>query len=210
MMQKVVPAILTKDPEELRRQFGLLKDHVKWVQIDIMDGKFVPAVSVSISELGEASQFFNLEFHLMVENPETYLEDCMGAGARRVYFHWESTKEPQRVLEAMKSYPFQRGLAINPDTPVSAVSSLEGVEAALLLSVAPGAQGHEFIPSVLEKAPQVKESFPQALVGMDGGVSEDNIRAAFEKGIDYVAVGSSIWKAQDPLLALKNLSEMVN
>ena len=94
-MQKVIPAILTKDPAELQRQLDTLRNQTRWVQIDVMDGKFVPAVSVNISELGETSQFFNVSIHLMVQNPENYLEDCNAVGAKRVYFHLTGTKDPQ-------------------------------------------------------------------------------------------------------------------
>ncbi|MDP2735685.1 MAG: ribulose-phosphate 3-epimerase [bacterium] len=211
MMQKVIPAILTQSPEELRRQLQALKEHAKWVQIDIMDGKFVPSVSVNISELGEASQFFNLEIHLMVENPETYLEDCSAVGAKRVYFHLEGTKDPLRVLSLMEQYRFQRGVAINPETKIASVAPLlENMDALLLLSVVPGAQGHKFIPEAAGKAAEAKALKEDLLVGVDGGISEDNILGVFEKGADYAAVGSSVWKAEDPILALKNLSEMVS
>ncbi|OHA64628.1 MAG: hypothetical protein A2672_02780 [Candidatus Wildermuthbacteria bacterium RIFCSPHIGHO2_01_FULL_49_22b] len=210
-MQKVVPAILTADPAELRRQLGVLKDRTKWVQIDIMDGKFVPSVSVNISELGEACQFFNLEIHLMVTEPEKYLEDCGAAGAKRVYFHWEGTKDPEKTLSLMGRYSFQKGVALNPETEIKMVAPLaDKMDALLLLSVVPGAQGHEFVSSVLDKVSVVKHLVFDTLIGVDGGISEDNILGVFEKGADYVAVGSALWKSKDPLAALRKLEEMVS
>ena len=100
-MQKVIPAILTADSVELRDGLRVLREQTKWVHIDIMDGKFVPNTSINLFELGEANLFFNLEMHLMVENPEKYFEDCKEIGAKRVIFHAEATEDIARVLEKM-------------------------------------------------------------------------------------------------------------
>lgn len=209
-MQKVVPAILAQDSSLLQDQLVMLKNHTKWVQIDVMDGKFVPTVSVNISELGEAYQFFNLEIHLMVQDPENYLEDCNAVGAKRVYFHLTATKDPQAVLSSMERYQFQRGIAINPETTVEQLAPYaKNVDAVLLLSVVPGAQGHEFIPSVTEKVDQIRSLNPNVIIGMDGGIAKDNMLQVFKAGVDYVAVGSSIWKAEDPIAAFRELQEMV-
>src|SRR3989344_9690403 len=122
-MQKVVPAILTADPVELIEGLRVLKGEASWVQIDIMDGKFVPNTSVNLFELGEAAQFFNLEIHLMVEHPEKYLEDCSGIGAKRVIFHAEAVDSPEVVLQKMEEYGFQKEIAVNPPTPALKLAS---------------------------------------------------------------------------------------
>jgi len=209
-MQKVVPAILTNDLSQLREQLEMLEGKVSWVQIDIMDGEFVPTRSVRLSELQGITHSLNLEIHLMVKNPEVYFASCSEVGAKRVYFHLEGTQDPAKVLSAMKQYDFQKGIAINPETAVKdAAPFFADIDALLLLSVVPGAQGHEFIPQVTEKVAVAKALKEGLLVGMDGGISKDNIETAFEKGADYVVVGSSIWRAQDPLSAFNELSEMV-
>jgi ribulose-phosphate 3-epimerase len=208
-MQKVVPAILTPDPLELSRQLSVLKNQTKWVHIDIMDGNFVPNTSISISELGEAGQFFNLELHLMVQDPEKYFEDCKEIGAKRVYFHWEGTKDPEHVLSVASQYSFYKGIAINPETKVQdIVPYLSKVDSALVMSVVPGAQGHEFIPSVLEKVQEFKKQ-SGLVVGVDGGVGKETIQNIFAANADYVAVGSGIWQAEDSLGALRSLQLLV-
>lgn len=210
-MQKVVPAVLTKDPSLLKDQLEALRNHTKWVHIDIMDGRFVPATSISISALGEAYQFFNLEIHLMVKDPERYFEDCKAVGAKRVYFHLEATDHPEKVMEAMSQHPFQKGMALNPNTPnEQATRHLQNIDALLLMSIVPGAQGNEFIPSVLEKIPAMKSAKPDIFLGMDGSMRKDNIQEVFARGVDYVAVGSGIWKTEDPVAALRELQEMVS
>lgn len=209
-MQRIIPAILTSDPIDLRKKLEILKGHTNWVQIDIMDGKFVPNSSASIFELGEAYEYFNLELHLMVENPEQYFQDCDEAGAKRVFFHYEATLNVQEALAKAKERQFHVGLAVNPATEIKIVSSyLREVDSILLLSVNPGFQGQEFIPSVIEKVKEIRERSPEILIGIDGGINESNIKQVFSTKIDYAAVGSGIWNTENPLETLKKLEEMV-
>jgi ribulose-phosphate 3-epimerase len=211
MMQKVIPAILTDNVFELQSQLEAVKNVTKWVHIDIMDGMFVPNASVNLAELAEASQYFNLSIHLMVQNPESYFEDCNAVGAKRVYFHLEGTQNPEHTLSVMAKYSFQKGIAVRPETEVLSVTPfLSAIDAVLLLSVVPGEQGHEFIPSVLDKILSIKSKASSRLVGMDGGIGKENIKEVFQKGVDYVAAGSSIWKSEDPLETLSELEEMVS
>ena len=210
-MQKVIPAILTNDVQKLQEQLEALKDQSHWVHIDIMDGTFVPAVSINLVELKEANQLFNLEIHLMVKEPEKYLKDCNAIGAKRVYFHLEGTKDPAAMLLAMEQYQFERGIAINPETTVNQLAPhTKNVDAVLLLSIVPGAQGNTFIPEVAEKILEIKGLNEKFLIGMDGGVGEGNIQDIFTKGADYVVAGSAVWKAKDPIVSLKELEGMVN
>ena len=210
-MQKIVPAILTSDPAELREGLMVLKEQTNWIQIDMMDGKFVQNASVNLFELGEAYEFFNLEIHLLVENPEKYFEDCKAVGAKRVIFHLEATKDPEMVLREMEKYPFQRIIAINPDTSVSKLAPyLDKLDAVLLMSVNPGFQAQEFISSVLEKIPEIRKLSADISIGLDGGINTLNIKEVFDAGIDYVDVGSAIMKAENPVEALRKLEEMVS
>ncbi|HEY4510027.1 MAG TPA: ribulose-phosphate 3-epimerase [Candidatus Paceibacterota bacterium] len=209
-MQKVVPAILTADPVELIEGLRVLKGEASWVQIDIMDGKFVPNTSVNLFELGEASQFFNLEIHLMVEHPEKYLEDCKGIGAKRVIFHLEAADDPEAILQKMEEHGFQKAIALNPATPVSKLAPyIQKLDAVLLMSVNPGFQAQEFIPDVLKKIPEIRGLKPDILIGLDGGINEKNIKSVFEAGADYAGVGSAIMKSSDPVAALRHLEEIV-
>jgi len=200
-MQKVVPAILTADPSVLKEQLGILKGHSNWVHIDIMDGKFVPNTSISLFELGEAAQFFNLEIHLMVADPKKYFEDCAAISAKRVICHWEATHD------ISGDYPFQKGIAFSPDTAIPPLE--QKPDSILVMSVHPGFQGQEFVPSALEKAKEAKSRFPQILVGVDGAIGEENIKDAFSAGIDYTVIGSRIWKAEEPIEALKGYQKMI-
>jgi ribulose-phosphate 3-epimerase len=209
-MQKIVPAILTKDPDELHAKLRMLKGHTKWVHVDIMDGMFVPNTSLGLFELGEAHQYFNLEIHLMVQDPGKYFEDCRAIGVKRIYFHVEATPDPKAVLEKMKAYPFQRGVAINPPTAPRELAPLIGdMEAVLLLGVNPGFQGQKFIPSVLEKIPEIRKLSRDMRIGVDGGMNEATVTKVFEAGADYAAAGSALMQSEEPIKRLEFLEEMV-
>ena len=211
-MQKVIPAILTSDPEYLRAKLQLFQGESEWLHIDIMDGTLVPGRTVNLFELGEASEFFNLEIHLMVEDPFKYFEDCSGVRAKRVLFHAEAIEDIPAFLEKAKNFEFQKSVALGPNLAKLNLEKLSlakfGLSGVLLMGIEPGAQGREFIPSVLEKIREVRGRTPY-VIGVDGGVKKENIKAIFQAGADYVVVGSEIMKAEHPLEVLKSLEEMV-
>ncbi|MEK7542634.1 MAG: ribulose-phosphate 3-epimerase [Patescibacteria group bacterium] len=209
-MQKVIPAILTANTEELRQGLKILKGQTNWVHIDIMDNKFVPNTSVNLFELGEASQFFHLEIHSMVEHPEKYLEDCNGIGAKRVIFHLEAADDPELVLQKMEEYGFQKEIAINPQTSALKLAPyIEKLDAVLVMSVNPGFQAQEFIADVLKKIPEIRQLRQDILIGLDGGINAGNIKQVFQAGADYVGVGSAVMKSEDPVATLRELEELV-
>jgi len=212
-MQKVIPAILTSDPEDLRAKLQLFKGESEWMHIDIMDGRFVPNVSVSVRDLlapeGLAGDF-RLEIHLMVQNPQAYLADCKAVGASRIIIHQEAAGDIEKALREMKAYGLQAGIALNPATPADAITRYTNdVASVLVMAVNPGSQGQEFMPSVLEKIPAIKKDFAQVLIGVDGGVGEENISQILQAGAEYAVVGSKIFAADDPKEAFKKLEGMI-
>jgi len=209
-MQKIVPAILTQDPADLWKKLELFRAHSNWIHIDIMDGTLVPGRTVNLFELGEASKFFNLEIHLMVEDPFKYFEDCSGIGAKRVIFHREAVREQEPMLPALDSHEFSKGIALNKETSLELVSPYaQKISSILLMGIEPGAQGRPFDPAVLTKLKKVKEVYPDLVLGVDGGIGKENIQSVFSSGADYVVVGSEIMRAENPLDIFKALEEMV-
>ncbi len=209
-MQKIIPAILTADSEELRKQFSILRGNTNWLHIDIADGTFVKNQSISIFELQEAYKYFNLEIHLMVKNPERYFEDCDSMGAKRVIFHYEAVSNITETQEKSAHYQFHTGIALNPETKLEVLNSVkERISSLLLMSVHPGFQGQEFIVSSLEKAREARKMFPEMLIGIDGGIAKENIKEVFSAGASYAIVGSKIVKAENPVEALRELEEMI-
>lgn len=209
-MQKIVPAILTNDLADLKKKLNLLRGVSEWVQIDVADGVFVPNKTVAPQELIGELDGFQAEIHLMARNPESYAPACVKARARKVIFHLEAVSNPHKTLGNLKQYQFEKSIAVNPGTPAeSLLPYLTDIDSVLLLSVNPGFQGREFIPSVLEKARNIKNANPGTVVGMDGGISMELLKAVFEAGADYAVVGSAIWKSADPIESLRMMNEML-
>lgn len=175
------------------------------VQVDIMDGRFVPSQSISAEDLARVKTRLLLEVHLMVMEPESHLEAFHEAGAARAVFHYEATSSPSRTIALARHLGLGVGLALNPQTPVLEAKPLfEEVDFLLLLSVDPGFYGSPFIPAVLEKTKALRPLFPRE-IGMDGGIKEENIRQVKEAGVDYACVGSGIFRSTDPARAYREL-----
>jgi len=207
---KILPAILAKDIDEAKKQMMSVSDLTDSFHIDIADGKFVKSTTFSVSELTELSKLGNFEVHLMVEDPQTYFEDCKAIQAQRVFFHMESTSDAASVLEAMEEYPFDRGVVLGSETPVSVLVPLKNeIDSVLVMSVKAGFQKQPFIKETLSKVSQIKEIAPDMSVTLDGGINEKTIGAAQKAGADYVVVGSAIFKNNNPASALKKLQAMI-
>lgn len=210
-MQKVIPAILTADSEDLKEKLSAFRGISEWMHIDIMDGEFVPNVSVGIQELKEFARDFCFEIHLMVQNPANYVEDCKAIGAGRIIIHQEAAGAIEKALKKMKVDDLKAGIALNPLTSVDVITPFaSNVICALIMGVRPGVQGQEFMPSVLEKIAMIKKDFPHLKIGVDGGVGEANIFQIFQAGAEYAVVGSGIIRSQDPIAVFRKLQEMIN
>ncbi len=196
---QVVPAILTGDPQALESMIRQSESFTSWVQFDIMDGKFVPSRSITARQLASIPMRLGWEAHLMVKNPEKYLTGFKRAGAQKVVFHHEATGSPLKVISLARALGLEVGLAINPDTPLSAILPLvDKVDSILFLSVYPGFYGKEFIPGVLDKIREFGSLCPDTESGIDGGIKEDNITTVAQTGVDFIYVGSAIFRQQDP------------
>lgn len=205
-MKKIIPAILTNDVEDLKTKLSQLAGLVDWVQIDIMDNLFVPNQSINVAELKNISHAFNLEAHLMVEQPEKYFHDCLEAGFKRVIFHVECCPDLNYIFKEAAGYDFEIGMALNPETPVEHVLPyLNKVKLVLFLSVHPGFQGQEFITDVLAKIQKLKQEHPEILLAIDGGLKLENIKLAASSGADYLCVGSGVFKKGEVIQNLKDL-----
>ncbi len=181
-----------------------------FVQIDIMDGVFVPAVSMTAEDLRQQDIRFEWEAHLMVAHPLLHLEAFKCAGAGRVVFHVESVDEAEQVVLRARSLGLGVGVALNPPTPVAAVESLlPSVDCVLLMTVYPGSYGAPFVPEVMEKVSQVRALCPCIEVGVDGGIKEANLLEVAGYGVDTICVGSAIFARPDPADSYARLVELL-
>ena len=206
---RVVPALLTDDPAALARMVEVANGFAEFVQVDIMDGRFVPSTSISASHLGSVEMRFDWEAHLMVVDPVNYLEAFKDVGASRVIFHIESDDDPNDVIALGRSLGIKVGVALNPDTPVLAVADvLDDVDSVLLMSVHPGYYGAAFVPAVLDKVPELRRVSPSLELGIDGGIKVDNLLEVARLGFDTVCVGSAIFRDENPAAAYRRLARV--
>ena len=203
---QVVPAILTEDPRVLETMVRQAESFTTYVQFDIMDGRFVPSRSITNEHLAALPMKLSWEAHLMVENPEDYLEGFRQAGAQKVVFHYEATSSPEEVISLARNLSLGVGLAVNPETPVSIIRPLASkVDSVLLLTVYPGFYGSQFIPEVLDKVVELRSTGPSVEISVDGGIGESNITEVARVGVDTIYVGSAIFLQSQPAESFRRL-----
>jgi ribulose-phosphate 3-epimerase len=196
---QIVPAILTDNPKALETMVHQTETFTAYAQFDIMDGQFVPSRSITCEHIAKLNTKLEWEAHLMVLHPEVYLEDFQQAGAQKIVFHYEATDSPREVISLVRNIGLRVGLAVNPETPVSAILPLANeVDSVLFLSVNPGFYGSKFIPEVLDKIGEFRKAQPNLELGIDGGIKESNIAKIAQSGVDVIYVGSAILQQAQP------------
>ncbi len=207
---RVVPALLTSDPAALRKMVELAGTFAEYVQVDIMDGRFVPSQSITSRDLAAVRIGFAWEAHLMVRAPETYMAAFQQAGARKVIFHYEAAASPEDCISQARRLGIQVGMALNPETPVAAAMPLMRLlDSVLFLTVNPGFYGSKFIPEVLDKVVELRRLYPESSIGVDGGISQKNIADAVRAGANDICVGSGIFLQPDPAASYRHLQKLV-
>ncbi len=207
---RIVPAILTDDPAALEKLARQAESFTDYAQVDIMDGKFVPSKSVTCGQVAAAKIKIAWEAHLMVYHPEDCLADFCRAGARKIVFHHEAVPEPEKTITQIRKLGVKVGLAINPETPIDALAHLvKDVDSVLFLAVHPGFYGAAFIPEVLDKTKAFRKAYPHMEIGIDGGVKEENIVKIAQSGVDFICVGSALFRAPQPAAAYQILQALV-
>ncbi len=203
-MAILVPAILTKDPEEVFRKLKFLESlpEITDVQIDFEDGKFVNNDTVLPRALGPLATRLRVEAHLMVQEPQQYFHDLEAMGAKFLFLHYESFPEEGKLLTAVRNAQimgFECGVALNPETELTVVDRLAGkIDGILLMSVNPGWQGQEFLPETFDRLQILRKAHENAIIEVDGGMKLENFGRVVASGANRIVVGSGIWKTPDP------------
>jgi ribulose-phosphate 3-epimerase len=207
----IVPAILTENPEALAKMVRQAETFADFVQVDIMDGRFVPSSSIACGDLVAVNPKLRWEAHLMVKQPEEQLHCFARAGAEKIVFHFEATLSPLRIIKLIRHLGIKVGLAVNPETPFTTTLSLaDSVDSVLFLTVHPGFYGARFLPEVLDKVIELRSRKPNLEIGVDGGIKESNITEVTKLGLDYICVGSAIFVQPDPAEAFRRLQSLVD
>lgn len=182
-----------------------------WVHVDVMDGVFVPNISFGQKMVKDvrAVTTLPLDVHLMIVNPERYIQEFADRGADYITIHIESTDNVASALKKIKQCGKKAGLSVKPATPISDITPfIDLIDLILIMSVEPGFGGQKFMPIALEKIAQAKQLVGDRniIIEVDGGVGEQNIDQIVNAGADAVVAGSSVFSAPDKATAIKRLS----
>ncbi len=214
---RIAPSVLSADFGHLADQIALAEEGgADLLHLDVMDGHFVPNITVGpmIVEAVDRITRLPLDVHLMIDNPESYVNAFIEAGADMISIHAEACRHLHRTLVAVREKGVAAGVALNPSTPVmNLVNVLEEIDFALVMSVNPGFGGQAFIPQSVEKIREVREMIVERDVNVeievDGGVTTANVRDIVGAGADIVVAGSFVFKADDVPGAVRSLREVV-
>ncbi|MCO7178799.1 ribulose-phosphate 3-epimerase [Streptococcus gallolyticus subsp. gallolyticus] len=215
---KIAPSILAADYANFASELKRIEEtSAEYVHIDIMDGQFVPNISFGADVVASMRKHSKLVFdcHLMVVNPERYVDAFAQAGADIMTIHAESTLHIHGALQKIKAAGMKAGVVINPGTPVSAIESvLSLVDQVLIMTVNPGFGGQAFIPEMLEKVAKVAQLRDEKGydfdIEVDGGVDNKTIKACYDAGANIFVAGSYLFKASDLAAQVETLRVALN
>ncbi len=213
MSHLVAPSLLSADFLNLEKDILMLNESdADWLHLDIMDGLFVPNISFgfSIIEKIRSATEKKLDVHLMIMDPDRYLERFIRAGADILSIHVEACKDPLHTIKSIRKLNAKTGVVINPETPVNILENLLGyVDMVLLMSVHPGFGGQTFISDTLNKIVAVKSMIDErnldVQIEVDGGVDLKNACSLIKSGVDILVAGNTIFASADPIQTIHQL-----
>ena len=216
-MRKLVPSLLSADLWCLKDQLDALKQYqVDTLHVDVMDGNFVPNISMGVplvESLRKHSDFF-LDVHLMIANPERFIETFREAGADLLTVHVEATYHIHRLIQQIRNVGCKAGVSLNPGTPLELIKPiLHMVDLVLVMSVNPGFGGQDFLPETLSKVEmlhqwkQEREDY-KYIVEVDGGINRSNVEQVLAAGAEWIVSGSGVFKG-DLKTNLDQLNEIL-
>jgi ribulose-phosphate 3-epimerase len=213
----LAPSLLSADFARIAQQIACVQEAgAQYLHLDVMDGRFVPNITWGPKIIGDLRRLSPLVFdaHLMIVEPERYVDDFREAGCDRITFHLEATPHAQRLLVHLRAMGVKAGIAICPQTPVAMLQDvIENCDTVLVMSVNPGFSGQKFITHAIEKVREARALIDgcnvECLIEVDGGVGEGNARALVEAGADALVMGATVFGAPDPAAALRRIRALL-
>lgn len=219
-MKKISPSILSADFLKLGEEVRAIEvAGADYIHIDIMDGHFVPNITFGpgLVEAIRRCTKLPLDVHLMISEPEKYIEQFVKAGSDILTFHIEANKKPVELLKKIRSFNIRSGISLNPDTPAKRLTDkiLNNTDWILVMTVYPGFSSQKFIPETLPKIKEIRrilneKGFNNIELAVDGGVKLDNIAEVAKAGATVLASGSGIFKTPDYKKTISEMRKLIN
>jgi ribulose-phosphate 3-epimerase len=213
MSRFIAPSILSADFNHLGKDIEMLnQSQADYIHFDVMDGVFVPNISFGLPVIEHVNKIASkpLDVHLMIINPDHFIEPFVKAGAAIITVHYEACKHLHRTIQLIKAQSAKASVCLNPHTPVSVLEDIiSELDMVLLMSVNPGFGGQSFIENTYKKVEQLKSLIeaknPKCLIEIDGGVNNETGKKLFNAGADVLVAGSFVFNSKNPIETIEKL-----
>ncbi len=206
-MVEIAPSMLGADFGDMRSAAKLVAPASGYLHMDVMDGHFVPNLTMGSDLVKSLKGIAPLDVHLMITDPCDFIDDFSEAGAEIISVHIEANN-PSKALDLIREKNIKAGIALNPSTPEDAIDSVVAkADMILVMSVEPGYCGQSFHEASVERVKNYKEKYPDKLIEVDGGVSTDNSHLLIEAGADILVAGSAVFNSENPIDTITQMKQ---